>query len=89
MCRHFPIQVTKTVDQEISFKNWTKTEETLFRVYGDFECILKDCEEDIDGKTIKTQKHIPCSVAWVLISNHPEVESRRMLYRPTPSPEMS
>lgn len=87
MCRHFPIQVTKTVDQEISFKNWAKTEETLFRVYGDFECILKGCEEDIDGKTIKTQKHIPCSVAWV--SNHPEVESRSMLYRPTPSPDMS
>ena len=29
MCRHFPIQVTKTVDQEISFKNWAKTKETL------------------------------------------------------------
>lgn len=56
MCRHFPAQVTKTVDQEIKFTSWAKTEPTLFRLYGDLECILK--EED--GKTKKVQKHTPC-----------------------------
>jgi len=89
-CQHFPVQATTMVNQEVKFTSWVKTEPTLFRVYADFECILKECEEeDVDGKTIKTQKHIPCSVAWVLISDHPEVESRTMLYRPTPSLDMS
>ena len=27
--------------------------------------------------------------AWVLISDHPDVESRTKLYRPTPTPDMS
>lgn len=89
-CQHIPIQAVTVVDEEICFMNWSKTEETLFRVYADFECILKECdEEDINGKTIKVQKHIPCSVAWVLISNHPEVESRSMLFRPSPTPDSS
>ena len=78
------------VDEEISFKNWAKTEESLFRIYGDFECLLQECEEGGDNeKTVKVQKHIPCSVAWVLISNHPEVESRSFLYRPSPNSDMS
>lgn len=87
--QHIPIQAVTVVDQEISFKNWAKTEETLFRIYGEFECILKECAEGEDGKTVKVQKHIPCSVAWVLISDHPDVESRSMLFRPSPTPDSS
>lgn len=61
MCRHFPAQVTKTVDQEIKFTSWAKTEPTLFRLYGDFECILKEEEgTEEDGKTKKVQKHTSC-----------------------------
>ena len=90
MCRHFPAQVPKTVDQEIKFTSWAKTEPTLFRLYGDFESILKEIETTNGiGKTKKTQKHIPCSFAWVLISDHPAVDSRTKLYRPTPTPDMS
>ena len=89
-CQHIPIQAVTLVKEKLSFKSWSKTEETLFRVYGDFECILKECEEeDSNGKTIKVQKHIPCSVGWVLISDHPEVESRSMLFRPSSTPESS
>ena len=40
ICRHIPIQAVQVVDEEISFKNWAKTEESLFRIYGDFECLL-------------------------------------------------
>ena len=40
-------------------------------------------------KSVKVQKHVPCSVAWVLISDHREVESRSMLHRPSPSPDMT
>ena len=82
-CANIPIQAVQMVDEEISFKSWSKTEECLFRVYADFECILQTCEEGTD-KTQKVQKHIPCSVAWVLISDHPEVENRQFLYRPNP-----
>ena len=46
VCQHFPIQAVTVVDEEISFKNWAKTEETLFRIYADFECILKECQEE-------------------------------------------
>ena len=57
-CQHIPIQAVTLVKEKLSFKSWSKTEETLFRVYGDFECILKECEEeDSNGKTIKVQKH--------------------------------
>ena len=88
ICSHIPIQAVQVVDEEIFFKNWGKTEESLFRIYGDFECLLQECNEGGD-KTVKVQKHAPCSVAWVLISDHPEVESRSFLYRPSPTPEMS
>lgn len=88
-CRNIPIQAVMVVDKETSFKNSAKTGETLLRIHADFECILKECEEDCNGKTIRVQKHVPCSVAWVLISDHPEVGSRSMLYRPSPSPDSS
>ena len=87
-CRHIPIQAVQMVDEEIAFKSWAKTEECLFRVYADFECLLQECHEGED-KTVKTQKHIPCSVAWVLISDHPEVENHSFLYRPTPDEDMT
>ena len=90
ICRHIPIQAVQVADEEISFKNWAKTEENLFRIYWDFECLLQECDEgDVNDKTVKVQKHVPCSVAWVLISNHPEVESRSFLYRPSPNAEMT
>ena len=88
MCRHFPAQATKMVDKEIKFTSWAKTEPTLFQVYGDFECAHKEDSEE-NGKTKKVQKHIPCSFAWVLVSDHPDVESRTKLYRHTPAPDMS
>ena len=53
------------------------------------EYLLQECEGGDNEKTVKVQKHIPCSVAWVLMSNHPDVESRSFLYRPSPNPEMS
>ena len=88
-CRSIPIQAVQMVDEEISFKSWAKTEECLFRVYADFECLLQECQEGDESKTTKTQKHIPCSVAWVLVSDHPEVDNRQYLYRPTPEEDTS
>ena len=87
-CRSIPIQAVQMVDEEISFKSWSKTEEVLFRVYADFECLLQECEEGTD-RTIRVQKHVPCSVAWVLISDHPDVENQQFIYRPTPEEDTS
>ena len=87
-CHSIPIQVVQMVDEEISFNSWSKTEECLFRVYADFECLLQECHEGED-KTVKTQKHVPCSVAWTLISDHPEVDNRSFIYRPTPDEDTS
>ena len=87
-CQSIPIQAVNVVKEKISFKSWAKMEETLFRVYADFECILQECEE-CPGKTTRVQQHVPCSVAWVLISDHPEVTSRSMLFRPSSTTEYS
>ena len=51
--------------------------------------LKKEEDSEEHGKTKKVQKHIPCSFAWVLISDHQDVESRTKLYRPTPSSDMS
>ena len=81
-CENIPIQRVQLLKEKISFKAWAKTEETLFRVYADFECLLQECDESSGESTTKVQQHIPCSVAWVLISDHPDVTSRSMIYRP-------
>ena len=88
ICRNIPVQAVQLVDEEIAFKSWAKTEEALFRVYADFECILQEYQEGTD-KTTKVQKHVPCSVAWMLVSDHPDVENRQFLYRPTPDEDTS
>ena len=51
MCRHFSAQATKTVDKEIKFTGWAKTEPTLFWVYGDFELHSKK-------KTVKNVENL-------------------------------
>ena len=56
------------VDEEISFKSWAKTEECLFRVYADFECLLQSYEEGTD-KTIKCTRETGGS-ASVRVSYH-------------------
>lgn len=78
------------VDQDIRFTNWAKREETLFQVYGDFECNLKEIDTtNGSGKTVKVNKQIPCSCAWVLYSDHPDVPKRSFLYRVEPDPNVS
>ena len=81
-CQEVPAQHTEMVDEIIQFTHLAYTEPTLFRVYADFECVLKKIEEPRGDKTLRVQKHIPCGYAWVLISNHPEVASRVEHYSP-------
>ena len=41
---------------------------TLFKIYADFECILKSCDVGIDNEyfsyTKKYQDHTPCSFLY-------------------------
>ena len=47
----------------ISFKNYSKQIPVPFKIYADFECILKKVDGDIDSSyTRKYQDHVPCSV---------------------------
>ena len=56
----------------ISFKNHFKQIPVPFKIYADFECILKNIDSDIiDPKnssyTRKYQYHIPCGFAYKLV----------------------
>ena len=54
----------------IKFKNYFKQLPVSFKIYADFECILKKVESDIiecdsnSSYTRKYQDHIPCSFAY-------------------------
>ena len=74
-CQDVPTQRREMVDEEIKFTYHQNTEPTLFRVYADFECVLK-VEEQKGERTERFQKHIPCGYAWTMVSNHPDVHSR-------------
>ena len=56
----------------ISFKNYSKHLQTSFKIYADFECILKPTSSIDDSYentsfTKKYQSHIPCSFAYKAI----------------------
>ena len=70
------MQRTVMVDEKIRFTNHQNTEPTLFRVYADFECVLKKVEERRGDHMERVQKHIPPGFAWTLISNHPDFSNR-------------
>ena len=55
----------------ISFKNYFKHSRVPFKIYADFECILKKVESDSiknnSSYTEKYQPHIPCSFAYKVV----------------------
>ena len=56
----------------ISFKNYSKQLQAPFKIYADFECILRPTSSkkvsDKNGSyTEKYQKHVPCSFAYKVI----------------------
>ena len=57
----------------ISFKNYSKQITVPFKIYADFECILKKVKSDITGcdsnssYTRKYQDHIPYSFAYKVV----------------------
>ena len=55
----------------ISFKNFKKQISIPFKIYTDFECILKGCDIGIDNECFsynkKYQDYIPCSFAYKVV----------------------
>ena len=51
----------------IEFKNYFKQILVPFKVYADFECVLKSAESYEGSCSKKYQDHIPCSFAYKLV----------------------
>ena len=66
--------VKKNVKLEIGFiefKNYSRQIPVLFKIYADFECLIKGCDSRINNEcfsyTSKYQNHIPCSFAYKIV----------------------
>ena len=51
----------------IEFKNLFKQIQVSFKIYSDFECILKSVESYEGSCSKKYQDHVPCSFAYKLV----------------------
>ena len=75
-------QSVKLKSGTIKFKNYFKQLLVPFKIYADFECILKKVESDIIGRdsnssyTRKFQDHIPYSFAYKVVYT----EGKKMLF---------
>ena len=71
----------------ISFKNHFKQIPVPFKIYADFECILKKVKSDIvecnsnSSDTIKYQDHIPCSFVYKVVCIDNKFSKNVVLYR--------
>ena len=81
-------QNVKLKSGTISFKNYFKQMPVPFRIYADFECILKKVEGDIikcdsnnSSYTIKYQDQIPCSFAYKVVCVNNNFSKKVVLYR--------
>ena len=80
-------QSVKLGKSSISFKNYFKQLPAPFKIYVDFECILKKVERDIiecDSNSSykrKYQDHIPCSFAYKIVCIDKKFSKKVALYR--------
>ena len=71
----------------IRFKNYSKQIPVTFKIYADFECILKKVDCDIVERnenisyTRKYQDHIPCSFAYKVVCIDNKFSKKVVLYR--------
>ena len=69
----------------ISFKNYSKQIPVLFKIYADFECLLKRCDVGVDNEcfsyTKKYQDHIHCSFAYKVVCVDNKFSKDVVLYR--------
>ena len=70
----------------ICFKNYSRQIPVPFKIYEDFECILKKVDVDIEcspnsSYTKKYQEHIPCSFAYKVVCVDNKFHKRIILYK--------
>ena len=69
----------------ISFKNYSRQIPVPFKIYADFECILKNVDNDIINNDIsytrKYQELIPCSFAYNVVCIDNKFSKTIVLYR--------
>ena len=68
----------------ISFKNYSRQIPTPFKIYADFECILKHVDSSINNNDIsctrKYQDHVPCSFAYKVVCVNNKYTKKIVLY---------
>ena len=64
-------QNVKLEKEFIEFKNYSRQIPVPFKIYADFECLLKGCDSGVHNNwfsyTSKYQNHTPCSFAYKLL----------------------
>ena len=69
----------------IEFKNYNKQIPAPFKIYADFECLLKSCDSGINNDcfsyTSKDQDLIPCSFVYKLVCVNDKFSKDLVLYR--------
>ena len=69
----------------IEFKNYSRQIPVPFKIYSDFECLLKGCNSGINNDsfsyTSKYQDNIPCSFAYKLVCVDDKFSKDIVLYR--------
>ena len=67
------------------FKNFNKMIPAPFKIYADFECLLKNVDMGINNDcfsyTAKYQDHVPCSFAYKLVCVNDKFSKDVVLYR--------
>ena len=69
----------------IEFKNFNRQIPVPFKIYADFECLLKSIDCGVDNEcfsyTRKYQDHIPCSFAYKVVCINKKCSKKTCLYR--------
>ena len=69
----------------IEFTKFNKQIPVPFKIYADFECLLKGCDSGINNDcfsyTSKYQDHVFCSFAYKLVSLNDKFSKDVVLYR--------
>ena len=78
-------QNVKLKSGSISYKIYFKQLPAPFKIYGDFECILKtfECDSIKNNSSFKEkyQSHIPCSFAYKVVCIDNKFSKKVVLYR--------
>ena len=77
-------QSVKIKRGSISFKNYVKHLLALFKIYADFECLMKGVKSSNKNNgsyAEKYQDHIPCSFAYKLVCIYNKFSKKVVLYR--------